>query len=62
MINLLNKNYYTREEAAEKLGLSAATLAKLRKSGELNPLFVGRKKVYYEETELVRYLHGANEH
>ena len=47
---------YTREEAAEMLGITLTTLWSWTKAGRINAVHVGRKPMYTEE-EINRVLH-----
>ena len=47
---------YTREETAEKLGISLPTLWSWTKTGRINAVYIGRKPMYTEE-EINRVLH-----
>ena len=47
---------YTREEAAEILGITLTTLWSWTKAGRINAVHIGRKPMYTEE-EINRVLH-----
>lgn len=57
----LERDTYTKDQAAKRLGISYVTLHnRLYKTGKLRTVRVGRR-VLIPKTELERYLSGANQ-
>jgi len=56
---MVNKKMLTSKEVCKELRVSLPTLNRYRKSGLIKGFVIGLKKVYFEESEVERFLNAC---
>lgn len=57
MRNILGEEFYTSKEVSEMIGVSASSIAKYLRSGNMNGVKLGGNW-YVSKSDLERFLHG----